>query len=145
MKKIKFTFLTLAVFGIAALTFAATTEKSSAQAQTISQKELVQRFGFIDENGDGINDLARDADNDGIPNCMDPDWTRPEDSTGYKNKYGYKHHTANAQNNGGENNFNYSYNYLWSNNWGGCNDTGVCDNTGPHGSQGHKRNSGNRH
>jgi len=145
MNKIKFTFLTLAVIGTAALAFATTTEKTSGQPQAISQKELVQRFGFIDENGDGINDLARDADNDGIPNCMDPDWTRPEDGTGYKNKYGYKHHMANAQNNGGENNFNYNYNYLWSNNWGGNNGTGVCDNAGPHGSQGHKRNSVNRH
>ena len=75
---------------------------------------MVQRFGFIDEDGDGINDLARDADNDGIPNCLDPDWTRPEDGTGYKNKYGYKHQLANTQNHGGANNFNYSYNYLWN-------------------------------
>jgi hypothetical protein len=142
MKKIKFTFLTLAVISTAALAFAAK-EQVTAPAQTISHKELVQRFGFIDEDGDGINDLARDADNDGIPNCMDPDWTRPEDGTGYKNQYGYKHHlAANGQNSGGANNFNHSYNYLWNNNYGGGNGTGVCDNTGSHGNQGHKRGSG---
>ena len=32
---------------------------------------------FIDENGDGFNDLAPDDDGDGIPNGMDPDW-RPQ-------------------------------------------------------------------
>ena len=31
---------------------------------------------FIDENGDGFNDLAPDADGDGIPNGLDPDWRR---------------------------------------------------------------------
>jgi len=142
MKKIKFTFLTLAVIMTAALAFAAK-EQVPAAAQAISQRELVQQFGFIDEDGDGINDLARDADNDGIPNCMDPDWTRPEDGTGYKNQYGYKHHSAaNGQNSGGANNFNHSYNYLWNNNYGGGNGTGVCDNTGSHGNQGRKRGSG---
>ncbi|HUM80006.1 MAG TPA: hypothetical protein PK962_08525, partial [Candidatus Saccharicenans sp.] len=39
---------------------------------------------FVDENGDGINDFYRDHDNDGIPNCQDPDWTVPEDGTGYQ-------------------------------------------------------------
>ncbi len=32
-------------------------------------------MGFIDENGDGYNDNAPDADGDGIPNGMDPDYT----------------------------------------------------------------------
>ncbi|OGD23383.1 MAG: hypothetical protein A2Y70_00460, partial [Candidatus Aminicenantes bacterium RBG_13_64_14] len=41
---------------------------------------------FIDENGDGINDVARDADGDGIPNGQDPDWTRPLDGSGYKDQ-----------------------------------------------------------
>lgn len=37
---------------------------------------------FIDEDGDGFNDLAPDADGDGIPNGLDPDYVRPEDGTG---------------------------------------------------------------
>jgi hypothetical protein len=37
---------------------------------------------FIDENGDGFNDLAPDADGDGIPNGQDPDYVKPEDGTG---------------------------------------------------------------
>ncbi len=32
------------------------------------------RFVFIDEDGDGINDVLRDHDGDGIPNGQDPDW-----------------------------------------------------------------------
>ena len=39
--------------------------------------------GFVDEDGDGINDLARDHDDDGIPNGKDPDWVKNKrDGTG---------------------------------------------------------------
>jgi len=38
--------------------------------------------GFLDENGDGFNDLAPDADGDGIPNGVDPDYAPPMDGTG---------------------------------------------------------------
>jgi len=34
-----------------------------------------KRFGFVDKDGDGINDRIQDADGDGIPNCQDPDWS----------------------------------------------------------------------
>jgi len=37
---------------------------------------------FIDENGDGFNDLAPDADGDGIPNAYDEDFVRPQDGSG---------------------------------------------------------------
>lgn len=40
--------------------------------------------GFVDEDGDGINDNLRDADGDGIANCKDSDWVRPMDGTGAK-------------------------------------------------------------
>lgn len=43
---------------------------------------------FIDEDGDGFNDLAPDADGDGIPNGMDEDFVKPEDGTGNQHKYG---------------------------------------------------------
>lgn len=38
--------------------------------------------GFIDENGDGFNDLAPDADGDGIPNGLDPDYVPAADGSG---------------------------------------------------------------
>jgi hypothetical protein len=31
----------------------------------------------------------RDADGDGIPNCMDEDWIRPEDGMGYMLRHGF--------------------------------------------------------
>lgn len=44
-----------------------------------------QRQGFVDEDGDGINDLAPDHDGDGIPNGQDPDWVKSKkDGTGYQ-------------------------------------------------------------
>lgn len=46
-----------------------------------------QGRGFVDENGDGINDLARDHDGDGIPNGQDEDWVRNKrDGTGYQER-----------------------------------------------------------
>ncbi len=37
---------------------------------------------FIDEDGDGFNDLAPDADGDGIPNYADDDYMPPQDGSG---------------------------------------------------------------
>ncbi len=37
-----------------------------------------RRACFIDEDGDGFNDLAPDADGDGIPNGLDSDYVRPK-------------------------------------------------------------------
>lgn len=54
------------------------------RAQIQTQNKLKSGTQFIDQNGDGINDLFRDHDNDGIPNGQDPDWIRPQDGTGYK-------------------------------------------------------------
>ena len=31
---------------------------------------------FVDQDGDGFNDLAPDTDHDGIPDCVDPDQTQ---------------------------------------------------------------------
>lgn len=61
-------------------------ERARVQKQVKEQpKNRVKKGGpFVDEDGDGINDFYRDHDGDGIPNCQDPDWTAPEDGTGYK-------------------------------------------------------------
>lgn len=92
-------------FLIIGAAFAAAQEKTQTQAQEKAQiktelkakgetqQNKVQaksefrhgyRIAFVDENGDGINDLAKDADGDGIPNGQDPDWAKPADGTGYQ-------------------------------------------------------------
>jgi len=45
---------------------------------------------FIDEDGDGFNDLAPDADGDGIPNGLDPDYVRPEDGAGNQYQHQFR-------------------------------------------------------
>jgi hypothetical protein len=67
---------------------AAVTERAKNRVQVNWQDRTQNRMRFQDQNGDGINDFRRDYDNDGIPNCQDPDWTRPEDGNGYQNRNG---------------------------------------------------------
>ena len=43
---------------------------------------------FVDADGDGFNDLAPDADGDGIPNGLDDDFVKPEDGTGAMHRHG---------------------------------------------------------
>ncbi|MCI0512246.1 hypothetical protein L0128_03445 [candidate division KSB1 bacterium] len=72
--------------------------------------------GFIDEDGDGICDYYQDADGDGIPNCQDPDWTKPLNGTG--NQHG-KMKAGRQGNNGAAN---------WGN--GQKSGHGSCDGNG---------------
>jgi hypothetical protein len=135
--------------------FAAAQERAQTKAQAKAQvkaqeKDLnkVQtkatyrhRLGtfFIDENGDGINDAARDADGDGIPNGQDPDWTRPLDGTGYKGQIRIGHPDGSdmvqgrkagkiAKANFGKGSFRQGTMAA-----GRKAGTGVCDGTGPKG------------
>jgi hypothetical protein len=110
--------------------------------------------GFVDNDGDGFNDLAPDADGDGIPNGQDPDYVRPQDGTG--NQFGGR---GNAINNGNSVRNWYGQMHKWF--YGGSDEgrgngngpgdgtgnggvgpgdgtgngpgTGDCDGTGPHG------------
>jgi len=60
---------------------------SEANAQQYGGGKKANK-GFVDVNGDGINDNALDADGDGIPNGQDADFVRPQDGTGSKNMFG---------------------------------------------------------
>ena len=87
--------------------------------------------GFVDLNGDGINDYAIDSDNDGVPNCLDPDFVRPMDGSGRKLMKG----SAAKKGIGG-----YGPGNGTGNQGVGPKDgtgygpgTGVCDGTGPKG------------
>jgi hypothetical protein len=110
-------------------------QAQAAEANKVQNKVAAQnrvRTMFMDQNGDGINDFQRDHDNDGIPNCQDPDWTRPEDGTGYKNQLGRK---------GSENQLGSGKGYHGGREWSNASfrqgqgglGVGVCDGTGPKG------------
>ena len=45
----------------------------------------------------------RDADGDGIPNCLDDDWTPPQDGTGYQDKHGLGSANSGAMTGNGQN------------------------------------------
>ena len=92
-------------------------------------------YGFVDLNGDGINDNAIDSDGDGIPNCQDPDYVRPLDGSGQKmmkgrtlkfgkGGYGPADGTGN-QGIGPKDGTGYGP--------GTGSGTGICDGTGPKG------------
>lgn len=103
-----------------------------AQGETQSQVRTRFRFQFMDQDGDGIDDRQRDHDNDGIPNCQDPDWTRPGDGTGYQNRFGQQ---------GPQNQMSNRHGFLGEQDWSNASfrrgfqgqGGGVCDGTGPKG------------
>lgn len=84
------------------------------------------RRGSADQNQWNFD---RDADGDGIPNCIDDDWVPPEDGTGYQNRFGNNSAKGNKVPNF------FSFNWLRNYNWGGSNGAGACDGTGPQGSR----------
>ncbi|NTW69028.1 MAG: hypothetical protein HGB23_04175 [Chlorobiaceae bacterium] len=49
---------------------------------TTSTSAGSSRMGFVDADNNGINDRARDANSDGIPNGQDPTYVRPQDGSG---------------------------------------------------------------
>ena len=111
-------------------------ESPQSQANNAVQERVSSRFQvktlFIDENGDGICDLARDHDNDGIPNCQDPNWTKPQDGTGYQNRNGMNANVNRFGNKNGTQSGN-SWNRQSFGQSQGSFGSGVCDGTGPKG------------
>lgn len=82
MRKTILTLLALLALGL----FAAT-----AQAQSFGYGSGDGVCNFVDEDGDGFNDLAPDADGDGIPNGQDPDYVPAGDGTGAMHQWGRNH------------------------------------------------------
>jgi hypothetical protein len=119
-------------------------ETQQNKAQMKSEFRHRNRIAFVDENGDGINDRAKDADGDGIPNGQDPDWVKPEDGTGYKeqNRIGQSDAagTTQGQKAGKMTKSGFGKGSFRTGLAGAARATGagVCDGTGPKGS-GQKR------
>jgi hypothetical protein len=92
------------------------------------------RLLFVDENGDGICDLLRDHDGDGIPNRQDPDWDRPQDGSGFQGEKGQRRNGSDLGHRNayqGERGRGFSGRDFRNNRNGLGN--GLCDNTGPKG------------
>jgi hypothetical protein len=144
-------------FLLVGLAFGLAQEKAQEQAQAKTelrangqvQQNKVQaksefrhrnRIAFVDEDGDGINDRAKDADGDGIPNGQDPDWVKPEDGTGYKaqNKTGQPDASGMTQGQkagkAAKSSFGKGSFRTGMSGAGRATGAGVCDGTGPKGS-----------
>lgn len=140
MKKTNFLIALLALAGFLMLSAPAT------QAQVCDSTGN----NFVDLNGDGFNDNAPDADGDGIPNGLDPDYVKhAQDGTGSKFQKGKMNQGAEkgvAQSKAQSkfkqgNKFQKGNSYKFQNRinqFSGTSGqgTGVCDGTGPQGGSG---------
>jgi hypothetical protein len=122
------------ILGMAAAAEAKQASQNGTRDFLREQGRLQARTLFVDENGDGICDLMRDHDNDGIPNRQDPDWDRARDGNGFKGEEGQHRNGAaledrRAFRNGTNRGFS---NGAFRNGRGGSG-SGACDGTGPRG------------
>jgi hypothetical protein len=112
---------------------AANMVQNKVRVQTKAQPQVQERARFRDQNADGINDFQRDHDNDGIPNCQDPDWKQPGDGTGYKSRFAQNGSPSQTTNRKG-----FQGGQDWSNSSfrSGLKGlgAGICDGSGPKGS-----------
>ncbi len=111
---------------------------SDTSAQQFKGKKA--GVGFVDLNGDGINDNAKDADGDGIPNCLDPDFVRPMDGSGNKFMNGKNGKFGRGGYGPGDGTGNQGIGPKDGTGYGAGNGGGICDGTGPKG----KMNRGGR-
>lgn len=119
---------------------AANMVQNKVRVQTKAQPMTQTRARFMDQNGDGINDFQRDHDMDGIPNCQDPDWTRPGDGTGNQNRFAQNGPQSQGAGRRGIQGGQKWSNSSFRNGFKGLG-SGVCDGTGPKGS-GQRRGRG---
>lgn len=97
------------------------------------QKGSKAGVGFVDLNGDGINDNAIDSDGDGIINCLDPDFVRPMDGTGRKLMKGNSSKLGKGGYGPGDGTGNQGVGPQDGTGYGPGTSSGTCDGTGPKG------------
>lgn len=97
------------------------------------QKGNKAGMGFVDLNGDGINDNAIDSDGDGIINCLDPDFVRPQDGTGRKLMKGSAAKLGKGGFGPADGTGNQGVGPKDGTGYGPGTGTGICDGTGPKG------------
>lgn len=133
---IKHTLALAGIFLILGVSFSMAQDRNQAgeKNRVLAKNQVRQqvRTTFMDQNCDGINDRQRDHDNDGIPNGRDPDWVRPEDGTGNKNRNGQQGSENRFGNRKGFQGSGMQSNTSFRNSMSGFGG-GVCDGTGPKG------------
>jgi hypothetical protein len=113
--KLKNSVLALTVLSVFAFSSDTFSQSKGSTTKAGGNKTTLQRGSrFVDANGDGICDNAKDTNGDGIPDGKGQKGTRPMDGTGKKNKLGNGH--GHSLMGGGQGS-----------------GTGVCDGTGPKG------------
>lgn len=117
-----------------ALVFLFTASDTNAQ----TAKDGKGTKGFIDLNGDGINDNAIDSDGDGIPNGKDPDYVKPQDGTGRKMMNGKTAKSGKGGFGPGDGTGNKSVGPRDGSGYGPGTATRNCDGTGPKGNLGRR-------
>jgi hypothetical protein len=94
---------------------------------------------FVDENGDGICDFARNGNKNGSPNPQNPDWSEQKERHGYQHQNEYSSSSDQNQkrfSHREENTWNRQSSRQNRENFG----NGICDNTGPKGRGSQKGN-----
>ena len=87
---------------------------------------------FVDENGDGICDLAGNGKKNGTPNSQKPDWSKQEESKNYQHK---------NENNASSEQYQKRFSHREENTWNRQSPrqsrenfgNNICDETGPKG------------
>jgi len=119
---------------ILGLGFAFSAENPQKAARKTFQNTVKSGFKkgplFVDENGDGVCDLASDGKKYGTPNRQDPDWSEQKESNSYQHK---------NENNASSDHFQKRFSHREENTWNRQSSrqnrenfgNNVCDQTGP--------------
>jgi hypothetical protein len=128
------------ILGLGHLFSAQNPQKAARNSfQNTVKSELKKGPLFVDENGDGICDLARDGNKNGTPNPQNPAWSGQNEKKGYQHK-----NENNASSDQNQRRFSHREENTWNRQSArqarekfGNN---VCDGTGPKGRTSNKGN-----
>jgi hypothetical protein len=130
-------------FLILGLGLAFSADSPQKAARNSSQNTVKSGFQkgplFVDENNDGICDLARNGNMNGTPNQQNPDWSKQKEKKNYQHK-----NDNNGSSDQNRNRFSHREENRWNRQSPRQNrqqfGNGICDQTGPKGKRTQKGN-----